>query len=162
MKFKTLRSSARFTETERSRANFRISNFKIPMPPRLRPDPSRGLTPSALNPFPFLMTHPPLADLPHPWHLCPCITSSVPPQKRDRRQPEEGLTVVWRRPNVSSDVRPDHFGPNRNPPHGASALRSSARFTETERSRAPGRDDCLRPAKPRRSRLSRPVERPRA
>jgi len=26
--------------------------------------------------------------------------------------------VAWRKPNVSSDVRPDHFGPNRNPPHG--------------------------------------------
>lgn len=24
--------------------------------------------------------------------------------------------MAWRRPNVSSDVRPDHFGPNRNPP----------------------------------------------
>jgi len=46
--------------------------------------------------------------------------------KLSRRQPEEGLTVAWRKPNVSSDVRSDHFGPNRNPPHGASALRSSS------------------------------------
>ena len=27
--------------------------------------------------------------------------------------------MAWRKPNVSSDVWPDHFGPNRNPPHGA-------------------------------------------
>ena len=43
---KTLRSSARFTETERSRASI----------PRLRPDPRRGLTPSSLNPLLLLLT----------------------------------------------------------------------------------------------------------
>ena len=26
--------------------------------------------------------------------------------------------MAWRKPNVSTDVRSDHFGPNRNPPHG--------------------------------------------
>ena len=43
---KTLRSSARFTETERSRASI----------PRLRPDPRRGLTPSSLNPLLLALT----------------------------------------------------------------------------------------------------------
>ena len=62
------------------------------------------------------MTHAPLASSPHLWQINHCITSSVQPSKLSRRQPEEGLTVAWRKPNVSSDVRPDHFGPNRNPP----------------------------------------------
>jgi hypothetical protein len=26
--------------------------------------------------------------------------------------------VAWRKPNVSPDVWPEHFEPNRNPPHG--------------------------------------------
>ena len=43
---KTLRSSARFTETEQSRVSI----------PRLRPDPSRGLTPSPLNPLLLVLT----------------------------------------------------------------------------------------------------------
>ena len=43
---KTLRSSARFTETEQSRVSI----------PRLRPDPLRGLTPSPLNPLLLALT----------------------------------------------------------------------------------------------------------
>jgi hypothetical protein len=64
------------------------------------------------------MTHTSLAPSPHLWQIYNCITRSVQPPKLNRRQPEEGLTVAGRKPNVSSDVRPDHFGPNRNPPHG--------------------------------------------
>jgi hypothetical protein len=76
---------------------------------------SRRQTPSitdydALSTCPLLpsllfMTHAPLAPSPHLWHINHCITSSVQPPKLNRRQPEEGLTVAWRRPNVSSDVR---------------------------------------------------------
>jgi len=65
------------------------------------------------------MTHATLAPSPHLWQINTCITSSVQPPKLSRRQPEEGLTVAWRKPNVSSDVWPEHFEPNRNPPHGA-------------------------------------------
>ena len=32
--------------------------------------------------------------------------------------------MAWRKPNVSSDVRSDHFGPNRNPPSWCETLRS--------------------------------------
>ncbi len=71
------------------------------------------------------MTHAPLAPSPHLWQINICITSSVQPPKLSRRQPEEGLTVAWRKPNVSSDVRPDQFGANRNPPSWCETLRSA-------------------------------------
>jgi len=70
------------------------------------------------------MTHTSLAPSLQLWQIYTCITSSVQPPKLSRRQPEEGLTVAWRKPNVSSDVRTDHFGPNRNPPSWCETLRS--------------------------------------
>ena len=76
------------------------------------------MLPVPFYPPPLFMTHAPLAPFPYLWQINYCITSSVQPSKLNRRQPEEGLTVAWRKPNVSPDVRPDHFGPNRNPPHG--------------------------------------------
>jgi hypothetical protein len=33
--------------------------------------------------------------------------------------------VAWRKPIVSSDVWPEHFGPNRNPPHGVKLSETS-------------------------------------
>ena len=69
------------------------------------------------------MTHAPLAPFPHLWQINSCITSSVQPSKLSRRQPEEGLTVAWRKPNVSSDVR-GHTASNRNPPSWCETLRS--------------------------------------
>ena len=114
----TLRSPA---TAGRSRATFPhshspISSFRIPNSEfRISKSP---LIPKSLNPLipsTIFMTHAPLAPSPHLWQINHCITSSVQPPKLSRRQPEEGLTVAWRKPNVSSDVR-GHTASNRNPP----------------------------------------------